>query len=46
MKESLKTKKTGEELAEEITRRKRQPLSISAARSISKQNTSYILKFD
>jgi chromosome condensin MukBEF complex kleisin-like MukF subunit len=46
MKESLKIKKTGEDIAQEITRRKRQPLSISAGRSISKQNRSYILNFD
>lgn len=43
MKESLKIKKTGEP-GEEI--HKRQPLSISAARSISKTNIKYTLKFD
>jgi hypothetical protein len=43
MKESLKIKKTGEP-GEEI--KKRQPLSISAARSVSKQNIKYTLKFD
>jgi len=46
MKDSLKTKKTDSDIAEEITRRKRQPLSISAARSITKQSSSYVLRFD
>jgi hypothetical protein len=46
MKESLKVKKTGPELEGQEPKKKRQPLSISAARSISKQNIKYTLKFD
>lgn len=45
MKDSLKVKKVNGIDDQEI-KRKRQPLSISAARSISKQNIKYTLKFD
>ena len=43
MKESLKIKKDPEG---NLCKRKRQPLSISAARSINKQHIKYVLKFD
>lgn len=47
MKESLKVKKVGPEHVDgSEPKKKRQPLSISAARSISKQNIRYTLKFD
>jgi hypothetical protein len=45
MKDSLKVKKVTEP-GEETPKRKRQPLSISAARSISKTSVKYTLKFD
>lgn len=43
MKESLKVKK---DPFDKNDRRKRQPLSISASRSINKQHIKYIMKFD
>ena len=45
MKESLKMKKAVND-DPEANKKKRQPLSISAARSISKSNIKYTLKFD
>lgn len=43
MKTSLKTKKTS---IKKDSAQKRQPLSVSAARSISKQNLQYTIRFD
>lgn len=44
MKNSLKDKKNSEKKCESA--QKRQPLSVSAARSVSKQNLQYTVKFD
>lgn len=50
MKNSLKIKKANKETtsksSESDSCKKRQPLSISASRSVSKQNVSYTVKFD
>lgn len=45
MKTSLKSKKNKTSSSEDNSQ-KRQPLSISASRTVSKQNISYIVKFD
>lgn len=44
MKNSLKSKKTGKAQSESC--QKRQPLSVSASRSVSKQSVKYTVKFD
>lgn len=50
MKNSLKIKKANKETSSKSSEsdscKKRQPLSISASRSVSKQNVSYTVKFD
>jgi hypothetical protein len=43
MKNSLKAKKTN---GSRDTDQKRQPLSVSAARTVSKQHQTYTIKFD
>jgi hypothetical protein len=46
MKISLKSKKTKKEEDKPDSAQKRQPLSISASRSVSKSNVKYTVKFD
>jgi hypothetical protein len=46
MKSSLKSKKTPPKADTNSDEQKRQPLSVSAARSVSKQTISYTVKFD